>query len=89
MEMGTRKNRVQKMTKREVREWGYDVEGVAYCLHCDQEIKVIDVVENPRGDWCPTPGCSGALWGKDLFPDPWWREKEKKEIFEDTVNSLR
>jgi hypothetical protein len=44
----------------------------AWCLHCGQEIDVAAVLDNPRGDFCPTPGCDGGGWGVDLYPDRWW-----------------
>lgn len=45
----------------------------AWCLHCEREIEVGAVLDNPNGDWCPTPGCDGAGWGFDLYPEPWWK----------------
>lgn len=46
----------------------------ASCLHCDREISVDAVLDNPMGDWCPTEKCNGAGWGIDLWHEPWWRE---------------
>lgn len=44
----------------------------AWCLHCEREIDVAAVLDDPTGDWCPAPDCDGAGWGVDLFPVRWW-----------------
>lgn len=85
-----RKHTLPKLSLRELKDWDYDIIGTAFCLRCDSEFEVKEVVENPRGDWCPTEGCDGGGWGVDLFAEPWWRSREQtEEIFEDRPYSLR
>jgi len=47
----------------------------AYCLHCEEEISMQDVLDNEEGDYCPNhESCGGAGWGVDIFLDEWWLE---------------
>jgi hypothetical protein len=62
-----------KMDAAQLREWGFDLAGVCYCMHCDLAVSVSAVMANPRGDFCPTEGCDGGGFGVDLDPTPWWR----------------
>lgn len=51
---------------------------LAHCQHCGQEYMTSEIRHERRGDggaggergfWvCPTPGCSGAGFGFDIFP---------------------
>jgi hypothetical protein len=55
----------------------------AWCLHCDREIDVSAVLDNPEGDLCPTPGCDGAGWGVDLDAEPWWHDDTQGQAARD------
>lgn len=73
---GTRINirdKFPKSTELEVIEAGFDIDGEAFCLHCNEEILVSEVLEDETGDWCPMAECDGGGWGIDLYPEPWWR----------------
>ena len=52
--------------------------GVCYCLHCDRCVSVSEVLDNSKGDFCPTPTCDGGGWGIDLYPHPWWRGQKRR-----------
>jgi hypothetical protein len=58
------------MDGRTLWEWGFDLTGKCWCLHCGELVSVRAVMDNARGDWCPTPGCNGGGFAVDLWPGP-------------------
>lgn len=68
---------LEKLDADQVRLYGFDLAGMAWCFRCDEQVSVAKVMANSDGDWCPTLGCDGGGFGIDLYPDPWWAKERQ------------